>query len=48
MKAGSATSRNAIKLMDVLGFDKGLIEAANARASLYHESGKWSSSLKGV
>ena len=41
VRTGPATTRNAIKLLDALGFDKGLVKSANTRASLYSESGKW-------
>jgi len=41
VKTGPATTRNAIKLLEALGFDKELVQAANARASLHGKSGKW-------
>jgi len=41
VRTGPAMTRNAIKLLDALGFDKELVDAANERASLYGESGKW-------
>lgn len=41
VKEGPAISRNAIRLLDALGFDKDLVQSANKRASLYAETGKW-------
>ena len=41
LREGPANTRNAIKLLDTLGFDKGLIFSANTRANLYHNNRKW-------
>jgi len=41
VRTGPAMTRNAIKLLGVLGFDKELVKSANIRASLYSESGNW-------
>jgi len=41
IRKGPARTRNAIKLLGALGFDQALVDAANARASRYGESGKW-------
>lgn len=41
LRSGSATSRNAIDLLRLIGFDEKLVEAAHERANRYVESGKW-------
>ena len=41
IRSGPARTRNAIKLLGALGFDQGLIDSANTRATQYGESGKW-------
>lgn len=38
---GPATTRNAIKLLEVMGYDKKLVADANKLASKFMESGKW-------
>ena len=45
---GKATSRNAIKLLKVLGYDKSLIGAAENMATTFLETGKWAVDGKGV
>jgi len=42
IKDGAATTRNAIKLLDSMGFDKKLIKSANERVERYIVEGKWS------
>ncbi|MCL2718508.1 MAG: hypothetical protein FWE14_06975 [Lachnospiraceae bacterium] len=39
--AGPATTRNAIKLLKVMGYDKELVADADKLASRFTESGKW-------
>jgi len=39
IRMGPTRTRNAIKLLGALGFDQALVDAANARASCYGESG---------
>jgi len=41
LREGSALTRNAIKLLDALGFDKELIASATERANLYEKYRKW-------
>lgn len=38
---GRATSRNAIKLLDVMGFDKSITQSATKRAEYFIEKGIW-------
>ncbi len=38
---GPATSRNAIALLKMLGYDRGIIEEAEAMAERFLESGRW-------
>ena len=45
---GKATSRNAIKLLKVLGYDDSLIMAAESMAANFLETGKWSAYGKDV
>lgn len=40
---GRATSRNAIKLLGLLGYDKAILEQAAQAAKSFEESGSWSS-----
>ena len=40
---GPATTRNAIKLLSVLGFDDEIIEKSNKRAGFFLENGTWES-----
>ena len=42
VKDGPATTRNAIKLLGSMGFDKDLVIRANERAERYGNEGKWS------
>ena len=39
---GRATTRNAIKLLSVMGYQKEIIENAERRAENFMEAGKWS------
>lgn len=39
---GRATSRNAIRLLSIMGYDEGIIGAAEASAERFMESGEWS------
>lgn len=41
LKEGKATSRNAIRLLKLMGYDENIVNAANKRASIYAETGKW-------
>ena len=41
IREGKATSRNAIELLRLLGFDKEIVENAHARANRFLESGSW-------
>lgn len=41
LREGKATSRNAIKLLDALGFDKEVVSRAQERASQYEAAGQW-------
>jgi len=41
IKDGPATTRNAIKLLDRMGFDKNLVKRANEKAKQYSKEGKW-------
>nr|AHF23848.1 DNA mismatch repair protein MutS domain protein [uncultured bacterium Contig15] len=41
LKPGPATSRNAIHLLKLMGFDDALVSAAYGRADRYAETGKW-------
>ena len=38
---GKATSRNAIKLLEIIGYDKSIIEKAENRANNFIKSGIW-------
>ncbi len=38
---GKATTRNAIHLLRLIGFDQGIVDGANARAQVYLDTGKW-------
>jgi len=42
IKDGPATTRNAIKLLSNMGFDRKLVTRANERAERYSVEGKWS------
>lgn len=41
LKDGAATSRNAIKLLGMIGLDEGLVSNAENRAEKFELSGKW-------
>lgn len=41
LQKGKATSRNAIQLLGVMGFEKELIDKATKRAELFLEQGEW-------
>ena len=41
IKDGPATTRNAIKLLGNMGFDKSLVKRANERAERYSTDGVW-------
>lgn len=38
---GPAVTRNAIKLLSVIGYDEGIIKAAEARAARFTDTGSW-------
>ncbi len=40
---GKATTRNAIKLLEVIGYDADIVEKANAHAKRFVETGSWGS-----
>jgi Mismatch repair ATPase (MutS family) len=39
--SGSSTTRNAIKLLEVIGYEESLVDAAEARAERFINEGKW-------
>lgn len=41
IRPGKATSRNAIDLLRLMGFDAAIVDAAHKRASGYLETGRW-------
>ncbi len=41
LKEGSATTRNAIRLLDILGFEKGIVARATEKAEEYQRTGAW-------
>jgi hypothetical protein len=41
LKPGRSTSRNAIKLLGLLGYGKDLVDAAGARLEEFEKTGKW-------
>ena len=41
LKEGKATTRNAIKLLELMGYDRNVIEKATAQAEHFTESGVW-------
>jgi hypothetical protein len=41
LREGKATSRNAIELLRLIGFDQRIVDRANERANRYLESGAW-------
>ena len=41
IKPGPATTRNAIHLLKLMGFDEAIVQAAHKRADRYMETGKW-------
>ena len=42
LKKGPATSRNAIKLLEVMGYDKAIVDEAKSLAEHFESSGIWS------
>ena len=45
---GKANSRNAIKLLKVLGYDETLVKDAENMATYFLETGKWNAGGKDV
>lgn len=41
LKKGKATTRNAIKLLELMGYDENVIEKASAQAERFAQSGVW-------
>ena len=41
IKPGAAVTRNAIRLLKLMGFENGIVDAAHKRADRYMETGKW-------
>lgn len=41
LRSGRAKSRNAIKLLGLMGYDEKIIEDANERAAIFVRTGKW-------
>ena len=41
IQKGKATSRNAIKLLEIIGYDKNIINKAEQRAERFIETGVW-------
>ncbi|MBQ0042330.1 MAG: hypothetical protein KBS85_03255 [Lachnospiraceae bacterium] len=41
LKEGRATSRNAIKLLELMGYDKEIVDRAQSRAQRFLDSGDW-------
>ena len=41
LKTGRATTRNAIRLLELMGYDSGVIERASAQAEYFMTSGVW-------
>lgn len=41
IRAGKATSRNAINLLQLIGFDRSIVERAHQSANRYLETGEW-------
>ena len=39
---GKASTRNAIKLLEIMGYDKSVIEKASRQAEKFVETGSWS------
>lgn len=46
LKTGRATTRNAIKLLSVMGYDETIIDNANAMAAAFIEKGHWNSNVE--
>ena len=46
LKTGRATTRNAIKLLSVMGYDEAIIDNANAMAAAFIEKGHWVSNVE--
>ncbi len=47
LRRGKSASRNAIKLLGIMGFDKALVEDAEARFEKFSATGKWEKLLPG-
>ena len=47
LKTGPATTRNAIKLLKVLGYDESIVDNAQKMADSFLETGSWEKSAKG-
>lgn len=41
IRPGAATTRNAINLLKLMGFDENIVDAAHRRASFYVQTGQW-------
>ena len=41
IRAGKATSRNAINLLQLMGFDQRIVDKAHNKARGYLETGTW-------
>ncbi|MCM1214401.1 MAG: hypothetical protein NC331_04840 [Lachnospiraceae bacterium] len=41
LQVGRADTRNAIRLLELMGYDKGIIEEAHRQAELFMETGEW-------
>ena len=41
LKSGKATTRNAIRLLELMGYDQAVIERASAQAEQFVASGVW-------
>lgn len=42
LNPGRATTRNAIRLLEIMGYDQSIIEKASRRAEHFISTGKWS------
>ena len=41
IRAGKASSRNAINLLQLIGFDQHIVDQAHQKANRYLETGEW-------
>ena len=41
LRPGKAVTRNAIRLLELMGYDEGIIRLANAQAEYFMEKGEW-------